>query len=214
MRLLEFLRDTNTASDRKARLFAVACARRYLHLTPDSSVGQAVDVAEQFADGLVGDAERSNALNAAEPPPTVREWPRIESLAYYVLARHAMEAAWKVPGLVVQVLMGRAGGFGARDGQANREDADTIHSGIIRDIFVWPFRPTPAVDPSWLAWNGGTVAKLAAAIYDARRFADLPILADALEDAGCADAAILGHCRGGGEHVRGCWVVDLLAGRQ
>jgi hypothetical protein len=45
------------------------------------------------------------------------------------------------------------------------------------------------------------------------RFADMPILADALEEAGCADAAILGHCRGGGEHVRGCWVVDLLTGR-
>ena len=77
-----------------------------------------------------------------------------------------------------------------------------------------PCRPAPAVDPSWLAWNGGTVAKLAAAIYDGRRFADLPILADALEDAGCADAAILAHCRGPGEHVRGCRVVDLLTGRE
>jgi hypothetical protein len=45
-------------------------------------------------------------------------------------------------------------------------------------------------------------------------FADLPILADALEDAGCTEAAVLAHCRGGGEHVRGCWAVDLLTGRQ
>ena len=76
-----------------------------------------------------------------------------------------------------------------------------------------PFRPAPAADPSWLAWNGGTVAKLAAAIYDARRFADLPILADALEDAGCDNADILHHCRSEKEHVRGCWVIDLLLGR-
>jgi hypothetical protein len=85
---------------------------------------------------------------------------------------------------------------------------------VLRCIFGSPFRPAPALDPAWLAWNDGTVAKLAAAIYDARRFADLPILADALEEAGCADAAILAHCRGGGEHVRGCWAVDLLTGRQ
>jgi hypothetical protein len=90
----------------------------------------------------------------------------------------------------------------------------TAQAAMVRDLFGNPFRPKPAVDPSWLAWNGGTVAKLAAAIYDGRRFADLPILADALEDAGCADADILAHCRGGGEHVRGCWVVDLLTGRQ
>jgi hypothetical protein len=85
---------------------------------------------------------------------------------------------------------------------------------LLRCIFGNPYRPALAVDPSWLAWNGGTVAKLAAAIYDERRLIDLPILADALEDAGCTDAAILGHCREAGEHVRGCWVVDLLTGRQ
>jgi hypothetical protein len=87
-------------------------------------------------------------------------------------------------------------------------------ASVVRCVFGSPFRPAPAVDPAWLAWNGGTVAKLAAAIYDGRRSADLPILADALEDAGCADAAILTHCRGGGDHVRGCWVVDLLTGRE
>ena len=85
---------------------------------------------------------------------------------------------------------------------------------LLHCIFGNPFRPAPAVDPSWLAWNGGTVAKLAAGIYDERRFADLPILADALEEAGCTDPALLAHCRGGSEHVRGCWVVDVLTGRQ
>jgi hypothetical protein len=57
------------------------------------------------------------------------------------------------------------------------------------------------------------VVKLAAAIYAERAFDRLPVLADALEDAGCTDAEILGHCRAGGEHVRGCWVVDLVLGK-
>jgi hypothetical protein len=69
------------------------------------------------------------------------------------------------------------------------------------------------INPIWLRWNDGTVVKLAQSIYDERRFTDLPILADALEDAGCADADILAHCRGPGPHVRGCWVVDLLLGK-
>jgi ATP-dependent Clp protease ATP-binding subunit ClpA len=70
-----------------------------------------------------------------------------------------------------------------------------------------------AIDPSWLSWNDGTVAKLAQAIHQERRWADLPVLADALEEAGCGNAEILGHCRRPGEHHLRCWVVDLLLGR-
>ena len=58
------------------------------------------------------------------------------------------------------------------------------------------------------------VPRLASALYEDRAFDRLSLLADALEDAGCADAALLGHCRGGGEHVRGCWVIDLLLGKE
>jgi hypothetical protein len=94
---------------------------------------------------------------------------------------------------------------------SNREEGSK-QSHILRDIFGNPFRPA-TIDSAWLAWNGGAVRKMAAAIYDGRSFADLPVLADALEDAGCADAAMLAHCRGPGEHVRGCWVVDLLLGK-
>jgi hypothetical protein len=54
------------------------------------------------------------------------------------------------------------------------------------------------------------VAAVAKTIYDERRFEDMPILADALEEAGCTSELILGHCRSGGEHVRGCWVLDLI----
>src|SRR5262245_6435275 len=68
------------------------------------------------------------------------------------------------------------------------------------------------VDPVWLSWNGGTITKLAQAINNERAFDRLPILADALEDAGCTDAGLLAHCRGPGLHVMGCWVVDILLG--
>jgi hypothetical protein len=81
---------------------------------------------------------------------------------------------------------------------------------LVREIFRNPFHPvTP--NHSWLT---STVTSLAQAIYDDRAFDRLSILADALEDAGCTNQDILAHCRGGGEHVRGCWVVDLLTGRE
>jgi hypothetical protein len=86
-------------------------------------------------------------------------------------------------------------------------------SVLLRDIFGNPFRPLPAIDPAWLTWSGGTVRKLAEAIYDERAFDRLPVLADALEDAGCSDAGLLGHLRGPGPHARGCWALDLLLGK-
>lgn len=66
----------------------------------------------------------------------------------------------------------------------------------------------------WSAWNAGAIGRLARSIYDDEAFGLLPILADALEEAGCHDPEILEHCRGPGPHVRGCWVVDLLTGRE
>jgi hypothetical protein len=94
----------------------------------------------------------------------------------------------------------------------HRADLDVEHCHVVRDIFGNPFRSV-FVHPSWLAWNDGIVVKVAQAIYDDRAFDRLPVLADTLEDAGCHDADILGHCRHPGPHVRGCWVVDLLTGR-
>ena len=69
----------------------------------------------------------------------------------------------------------------------------------------------PELDPSWLT---STVIALAEGIYSDRAFDRLPILADALEDAGCDHADILAHCRGDGPHARGCWVVDLILGKE
>jgi len=88
----------------------------------------------------------------------------------------------------------------------------------LRDIFGNPFRPTHAIEPAWL---NGTVSKLATVIYNERQLASgtldagrLGALADALEEADCHDAEILGHLREpGGSHVRGCFVIDLLLGK-
>jgi hypothetical protein len=78
-----------------------------------------------------------------------------------------------------------------------------------------------ALDPAWLAWHSGAIPKLAQAVYEERELpsghldaARLAVLADMLEEAGCTNADLLSHCRQPGEHVRGCWVVDLLSGRE
>jgi hypothetical protein len=83
------------------------------------------------------------------------------------------------------------------------------------DVFPADHDPWPlVVEPAWLACNGGVVAKMARSIRKESSFADLPILADALEDAGCSDATLLEHLREPGAHVCGCWALDLLAGNE
>jgi hypothetical protein len=82
--------------------------------------------------------------------------------------------------------------------------------GLLRDLFCHVSRPVDLL----AAWRTPMVVALAESIYDDGAFDPLPILADALEDAGCDNADILNHCRQPGVHVRGCWVVDLLLGKE
>jgi hypothetical protein len=93
-----------------------------------------------------------------------------------------------------------------------RRQLHVIRLSLIRDVFGNPFRPV-VIDPAWLAWNGGAVVKMARVIYDERRFEELPILADALEEAGCADGVLLEHLRSGSVHARGCWALDAVLGK-
>jgi hypothetical protein len=92
---------------------------------------------------------------------------------------------------------------------ASRYPVGEVQAGLLRDIFGNPFRSV-TTNPTWLTFN---VVALAEGIYADRAFDRLPILADALQDAGCANPEVLSHCRDGGVHVRGCWVVDLLLGK-
>ena len=82
---------------------------------------------------------------------------------------------------------------------------------LLRDIFGNPFKTRTKIKK---AWRTDTAVTLARQMYDARDFSAMPILADALQDAGCNSADILAHCRGPGPHVRGCWVVDLVLGKE
>jgi hypothetical protein len=81
---------------------------------------------------------------------------------------------------------------------------------LLHCVFGNPFRPV-TFSPSW---RTDTVVSLAAQMYESRDFGAMPILADALQDAGCDSDDILNHCRGDGPHVRGCWVVDLVLGKE
>jgi hypothetical protein len=224
--MLEFLHSRGsdgTGSDRKLRLFACACCRRIWHLLPDKRARGAVEIAERFADRLVEDLERSDARKLAQQvaqsraftprPEAPREERRAASAVYYATARRAMEAAWNACELAVEALVWREGGFTASNWQSIRMRECSLQASALRDIFGNPFRPV-AVEPHWLAWNDATVPKLAQQVYDGRRWQDFPVLADALEDAGCDNPEVLAHCRSGSDHVRGCWVLDLLLGKE
>jgi hypothetical protein len=224
--MLEFLRDK--ASERKLRLFAVACCRRIYDLLDNVRVRMSVEIAERFAEGSANSQELELAHQKAGFPLDFRvsacgfarsaaesvSSPYVET--FWTVARYSRDAAaaraagpW------------RSGGATPPEPQpATKAAADAERASqmsLLRDIFGNPFRPFPAVEPTWLAWQEGTVAQLARAAYEGRRTregtldpAQLAVLADALEDAGCADAELLGHLRGPGVHVRGCWAVDLL----
>jgi hypothetical protein len=86
-----------------------------------------------------------------------------------------------------------------------------VLANVVRDVFGNPFRPV-AFNPAWL---NDTAVSLARGMYDAREFGAMPILADALQDAGCEDEQVLNHCRDANQvHVRGCWVCDLVLGKE
>lgn len=206
---------------RRRRLFAVACCRRWLPDMIDPESRHAVEIAEHYADGRVGEGEMESAYDRARDvsvdrllschPSSESDRPRLENA--WILAQAAQRAC--SPSVMLPLLelsrelLIRAANLGSEH-EAQEKAAQCT---FIRDIFVNPFYPPLPVDSSCLAWNDGVIPKLAQAIYDDRAFDRLPILADALEEAGCTNADILNHCRQPGEHVRGCWVVDLLLGK-
>jgi hypothetical protein len=98
----------------------------------------------------------------------------------------------------------------------NQREAERLAQvDLLRDV-CGPvlYSAAKQIASDWLAWNDGTVKRLAQAIYQERSFEQMLILGDALEDAGCDDPDILRHCREPGDHVRGCWVIDLLLGKE
>lgn len=190
------------ASDRKLRLFAVACCRRYWHLLREERSRTAVLVAERFADGLATPQELEDAQE--EAVNAGREGDGRGPVACCHLRPdgfYPVEAAQYIAGEMIDVMDTRQQ-LSDEEWQAElRAEAE-----VLKEIFGNPFRPI-TIHPAWLSSN---VVALARTIYDERAFDGMPELAHALEEGGCQDADILGHCRQQGPHVRGCWVIDAL----
>jgi hypothetical protein len=211
-RMLAFLRGQPNLG-RKRRLLAVACCRRVWNWMPQECF-PAVAVAERLAEGPVDEAERWAAFAAAgEAQEVQHELPRAWAgyCAYRAAERPAdyeQPTSWDddATAWVAQVAAQPAAWMNRQWESAALVRERRAIAALIRDIFGNQFRPVHA-DPAWLTPR---VIHLARQIYDMRRFEDLPFLADALEQAGCHAADLLTHCREPAEHVRGCWVVDLV----
>jgi hypothetical protein len=210
--MLQFL--AGRVSDRKLRLFACACCRRVWHLVTAEDSRRAIEVSERYAEGRAGLRELSAALVLAAATP--------DRAAYFAASRNPAKTVWEACAAANDLAVdaatredraavvdpATANRFEAAQARARAAEARE-QANLLREIVGNPFRP-PAVAASVLAWHGGTVPRLARAVYDERRFGDLPVLADALEEAGCSDPDVLGHCRRAGGHVPGCWVLDRI----
>jgi hypothetical protein len=199
--MLQFLEGKNP-SQRKIHLFVCACCR-LIHWDTMRSLGvqEAVLVGERFADGLATESELRTARELASRRYTksfgsVEQVVR-EALWTAHLATGVAMFRWEEHLPAARIIWGAKYVRGPRVYKHLTPDAKRrvrIQCDLLRDLFA-PFAAS-AVHPAWLAWNESTIPKIARAIYEERSFSDLPILADALEDAGCTDANLVGHCRG------------------
>jgi hypothetical protein len=213
-------------TERKLRLFGCACCRRLWPVLTERGSREAIAAAEQSADRLppspaAAAAARPIAAVFLPPCPCARcavTAGRNAALAApWALARPARDAAAVASASTAFAAAclaiaenGRAEEAGAWEAARDAELAR--QADLLRDLAGNPFRPTPIAD-AVLRWNDGTVRRLARSAYEDRAFDRLPILADALEEAGCDNADLLNHCRGKDDHSRGCWALDGLLGK-
>ena len=196
------------ARQRKYRLCICACCR-----TKQANLSEsAVEVAERFADGLATKRE----LHSARKKLTAAAYGLTGTESWWQAFQKELSAStWEIdPWLLTAA---SAHELAITDeilrGAMEMVSGPDIRCALVRDLFGNPLEPV-SLAPSWLTWQGGLIASMARQIYESRNFTDMPILADALEEAGCTNADILNHCRQPGEHVRGCWVIDLLLGKE
>jgi hypothetical protein len=198
-------------SKRKWRLMAAAFTRRIWALIPDEESRLAVEAAEAWADGLIRLRELNEARDAAQPYRLGRVGIGLQTApgAAYAAAGASKSDTGRSAWLASEAV--RLAG-----GSAEAETQHQCH--IVRDILGYPYRQV-TLHPAIFRWDGGMMQELARAAYDERVLpageldrSRLAILADALEEAGCSDPDVLGHLRGPGPHVRGCWAVDLMVG--
>jgi hypothetical protein len=190
--------------ERKLRLFAVGCCRQIWDSIVPLRCRRAVETSERFADGEATMAELLHARNLAFQSVTNSERIGIRHKTFDLNYDHRLR-------------------FAAETVRPSSDDS--VHGlgrlrlipelvrlapGLLRCVFGPDPDRAVTFEPEWL---NSTLISLARTIYEDREFDLMPILGDALEEAGCGNEEILRHCRDGGRHVRGCWVVDLILGK-
>jgi hypothetical protein len=212
------------SSARKQRLLACACCRLIWHLMTDACLREAIETAEAYADGFA-DEEQLARLHEQALALGLSRGEVLSRLSGNTPEKASLTDSWRVAHAVAEAagrndgLFGNAIHYAAQDGGRGWDTEDPAQAGLIRDILGSPLRQA-IVEPACLAWNDGIVVRLAQNAYEERFLPSghldaslLAVLADALEEAGCANEEILGHLRGPGPHARGCWVMDLLLGK-
>jgi hypothetical protein len=199
-RLVSFLANRNVPwSVRRVSLLGCACLRLgwdRLH----EEMRRCIETAEALADQQ---KDRGREKRRKESRRRFHDWTREQNSA----PGWDEDLAQRVLGTLAT---DRDGAWLAWSGIFRLKPLGPVCPGqLVHDIFGNPFRPL-TVDLRWLDRLGGAVLHLARGIYDTHRFNEMPVLGDALEDAGCTDRAILDHCRGPGPHARGCWLLDTL----
>jgi hypothetical protein len=186
---------------RKFRLFASGCARRAL-TEQSTALLPAIEAAERFADGEMDTTELYAISTTIFRSPVWKSLPRSMQTVVLRLIDPETWGSVQVWRWVTNPDMDTLRG--------NKPIEEKRHlAALVRDLFGNPYRPVK-FDRSW---RTSTAVALTDGIYADRAFDRLPILADALEEAGCDSGEVLAHCRGDGPHARGCWVVDLVLGK-
>lgn len=216
-------------SFRKDRLLAAAFCRAVLHYHSETNLHPAVDMAEEFADGncTIHDLE-SHRLECRETAVRARErWEQLEATSPYdalnwlILSELAWVAAFtatspvpleQISQIASEVAMrARTGDSGVIRAQLTSTPIMMAEQNLEFRSLVWEVAGNPFSALAFESdWRTGTTTALARGMYQSRDFSAMPILADALQDAGCDDEEVLRHCRQPGVHVRGCWVVDQV----
>jgi hypothetical protein len=210
-RLMAYVTREGTKGDRrKGRLFLCACCRRiWDHL--GTRMQYTVESAERFAEGKLSLKQMAAARADAQRAVgrfELTEAPAVTAALWTVYHGERSLLSWLQAGAqaCVEAVCEEARDVGAWAA------ARTTQAALLHDIFGNPFRPVP-IDPAWLAWHDGLVRQMTQDICARRAFDEMPVLADALEDASCDNTDLLSHCRGKGDHAIGCWVLDRLLGK-
>ena len=219
--MLQYLQGK--ASDRKWRLFVVACCHHLFDSSADENTISALAIADHLA--TTGPVRSAHTLVHVSAGEAVIDCGASDPIERFRVLRGVTPQNWQsstglpppFEGILDALACFRAGMWRLEclqwlsDVFAHEGLSSTVQATLLRDIIRGAFRPL-VFRHSWRQWNDRTVAKLARGVYEERAFDRLPILADALEEAGCVDLDILSHCRLPGLHVPGCWPVDLILG--